>query len=68
VVQRADGSCEVAVRAVAERHVDPEELSEALRALLGTGIPLRVREDPSLGARLSGGKVRPYRSEMDPGR
>lgn len=68
VVQRADGSCDVAVRGAMGLALDLDEVAQALTSLLGTGIPLRVQEDPALGERLSGGKVKPYRSELEPGR
>lgn len=66
VIQRADGACEVTVRAVAGLHLDLEAMAEALRRLLGEGTKLSLREDGSLGQRPSCGKVRPYRSEVDP--
>ena len=64
VVQRADGSCEVALRGVQGLGLDLEQLESALRELLGAGIALSVRLDETLGERLRGGKVQPYRSEI----
>jgi len=63
VVQRADGSCEVALRGVQRLGLDLERVESALRELLGAGIVLSLRLDETLGERLRGRKVQPYRSE-----
>ena len=63
VVQRADGSCDVALRFLPGAFAKAETIAERLRGLLGEAVPVRVREDPELGTRLRGGKVQPYRSE-----
>jgi phenylacetate-CoA ligase len=64
VVQRADGSCEVAYREAPGAAVASEALEARLRVLLGAGVPLSIHADERLGDRLAGGKVQPYRTEM----
>jgi phenylacetate-CoA ligase len=64
VVQRADGSCDVALRDVPGAGLDLSEVESALREILGDGISLSVRRDDALGERLKSGKLQPYRSEM----
>jgi len=63
VVQRADGSCEIALRTVKGLGLDPAQVESALRELLGAGAALSIRLDETLGERFKGGKVQPYRSE-----
>ena len=63
VVQRSDGSCDVALRGTG-LCLDLDEIEAALRDLLGAGIGLSLRLDESLGSRLKGGKVQAYRSEL----
>lgn len=64
VVQRADGSCDVALRDVPGLGLDLAEVETALKELLGESVKLSVRRDEALGHRLKSGKVQPYRSEM----
>jgi phenylacetate-CoA ligase len=63
VVQRADGSCDVALRFLPGSTGRVDGIAERLRELLGPDLPLRVREDEDLGRRTKGGKVQPYRRE-----
>jgi phenylacetate-CoA ligase len=59
LVQRADLSCELALRTLGSFDLGP--LERELRLLLGH-LPLVIRNDPTLGDRT--GKVAPYRSEL----
>ncbi|MGH7294632.1 MAG: AMP-binding protein [Polyangiaceae bacterium] len=61
LVQRADGSCELALRGVAGEPLDAASVERDLRALFGD-VRLTVRLDPTLGDRT--GKVAPYRSDL----
>ncbi|HEY8040456.1 MAG TPA: hypothetical protein VIF15_11710 [Polyangiaceae bacterium] len=61
LVQRADLSCQLALRAVAGEPFDTAALERELRALFGD-VPLAVRFDPTLGDRT--GKIAPFRSEL----
>jgi phenylacetate-CoA ligase len=61
LVQRADLSCELAIRAMSGVPVDLAALRAELRGLFGE-VPVVVRVDPSLGDRT--GKIAPYRSEL----
>jgi phenylacetate-CoA ligase len=61
LVQRADLSCELALRTPSHEALDVAALERELRALFGD-VPLVVRIDPSLGDRT--GKATPYRSEL----
>ncbi|MBX2798024.1 MAG: AMP-binding protein [Myxococcales bacterium] len=58
LVQRADGSCDLAVRTLTE-DVSLQPVRDALKALLGA-VEVRVQRDPTLGDR----KVIPYHSEL----
>jgi hypothetical protein len=61
LVQRADLSCELALRTLSGEPVDVAALARELGALFGD-VPLVIRLDPSLGDRT--GKATPYRSEL----
>jgi phenylacetate-coenzyme A ligase PaaK-like adenylate-forming protein len=61
LVQRADRSCELAVRAVPGEVIDADAVGRDLRALFGA-VPLSLRVDPTLGDRT--GKAAPYRSDL----
>jgi phenylacetate-CoA ligase len=61
LVQRSDLSCELAVRSMQDAPVDLAVLERELRALFG-GLPLEVRDAPTLGDRT--GKVVSYRSDL----
>ncbi|HEY8086747.1 MAG TPA: hypothetical protein VIF09_02860, partial [Polyangiaceae bacterium] len=61
LVQRADGTCELALRAAPGLPLDLAAIERDLRTLFGD-VPLTVRPDPALGDRT--GKVLPYRSDL----
>ncbi|MEW6363588.1 MAG: hypothetical protein AB1714_02995 [Acidobacteriota bacterium] len=63
-VQRADGSCDLALRPVPGGSVDTETLAGRLAALFGVMSPIDIRLDPALGERMASGKVQPFRSEL----
>jgi phenylacetate-CoA ligase len=63
-VQRADGRCEVTLQPLAGYPVDADEVRARLRGLFGpeSDVEVRLADTPAAGP---GGKVLPYRSEMD---
>jgi phenylacetate-CoA ligase len=63
-IQHADLSCELTVRVIARAVIDHQEVTDALRKLLGRDCPVTIRSDPQLGDRSAGGKAMPYRSEL----
>ncbi|MBI5486823.1 MAG: phenylacetate--CoA ligase family protein [Deltaproteobacteria bacterium] len=64
VVQRADGSCDVALRFLPGERAELGALDTELRGLLGPGTALTVRVDETLAERSRLGKVLAYRSEL----
>lgn len=60
-VQRADGTCELAIRPPSGVSVDDEGIKRRLEALFGGGCGVHVTIDQNLG---ESHKVRPFRSEL----
>ncbi|MBI2839217.1 MAG: phenylacetate--CoA ligase family protein [Acidobacteria bacterium] len=61
LVQRGDGSCDLAIRPPAGAAVDEEEIKRRLETLFGAGSSVHVTIDENLG---ESGKSRPFRSEL----
>jgi phenylacetate-CoA ligase len=62
-VQRADGSCDLAIRPAPGCPVDAGAMRARLETLFGSGVAIEVRIDRALGDDQPGGKVVPFRSE-----
>lgn len=62
--QLRDGSCRVTIRPAPWSTVDEERIAELLKSLFGD-VAVTVIVDESLGRDQPGGKVIPYRSELD---
>jgi phenylacetate-CoA ligase len=66
VLQRADGSCAVALRFLPGERADVDGIAAQLRALLGEAVPVDVKIDDTLAERSRRGKVVAYRTEAPP--
>ncbi len=64
VVQRSDGSCDVALRFLPGGAVNLVEIERRIQDLLGPDTPVRVRSAPDLDDEAEGKKVQAFRSEI----
>lgn len=65
-VQHRDASCTLALRPAPGCPLDPAAIGKRLTALFGKGVDVTVRVDEHLGDDRPGGKVVPFRCDLDP--